>query len=148
MRVEEGKLVTLEYTITTTTGELIESSIGRGETPTFAFGPSCGLPPGLIARMNGMVEGEEKEFELPPEEAFGTEVTAPTRELKRSAFPADADLKIGSLFQGDLPGTELSFKMKVIGQTGDSYIVRYLHPHAGKTLKIKTKVIKIRDPEV
>lgn len=148
MMVEEGKLVTLEYTITTTTGELIESSAGRGATPTFAFGPSCGLPPGLIARIKGMKEGEEREFDLPPEEAFGTEDSAPTRELARSAFPPEAKLKIGAMFQGDLPGTELSFKMKIVGQTGDKYLVRYLHPHAGKTLRIKTKVIKIEETKV
>ncbi|MCU0664473.1 MAG: FKBP-type peptidyl-prolyl cis-trans isomerase [Myxococcota bacterium] len=145
MRVEEGKLVTLEYTITTTTGELIESSAGRGTTPKFAFGPSCGLPPGLISRIKGMAEDEEKEFDLPPEEAFGTEESAPMRELARNAFPSGVELKIGAMFQGDLPGTELSFKMKIVGKTGDKYLVRYLHPHAGKTLRIKAKVIKVED---
>ena len=37
MRVEDGKVVTLEYTITTEKGELIESSAGSGGPLTFLF---------------------------------------------------------------------------------------------------------------
>ena len=62
MKVKEGKLVTLEYTITTEQGELIESSIGRGEPLTFIFGNDCGLPAGVTESLLGLEENEEKSF--------------------------------------------------------------------------------------
>jgi len=38
MKVEKGKKVTMEYTITTDKGELIESSLGRGMPLSFVVG--------------------------------------------------------------------------------------------------------------
>ena len=66
MKVEEKKVVTLDYIITTEKGELIESSAGRGDPLVFLFGKS-GMLPGLDEALRGMEKGEEKEFDLPPE---------------------------------------------------------------------------------
>ena len=143
MKVEKGKTITLEYTITTDKGGLIESSAGRGAPVTFAFGEQSGLPEGLNKHLEGMREGEEDEFELLPEDAFGTEDSGPVISMKRTEFPADADMSIGTRFQGELPGMSQTVNFEIIEHLGENLQVRLIHPLAGKTIRIKAKVIKI-----
>lgn len=144
MKVEQGKIVTLEYTITTQKGELIESSAGRGEPLVFLFGKS-GMLPGLDAALEGMEVGEEKEFDLPPEQAFGTINSGPTMDLPKTKLPPEADTKVGSLFAADLPGTNQSVSFVVLEDRVNDVKVRLIHPLAGKTIHIKAKILELRE---
>jgi len=146
MKVEEGKIVTLEYTITTEKGELIESSAGRGEPLKFVFGSNCGLPSGVNEHLEGMSPGEEKDFLLPPEKAFGTADSGPTMKLPKSAFPEEVEIKIGGSFQGEMPGTNQTVNFVITENLGDGVMVRLIHPLAGKTIAIKAKVIDVTEP--
>ena len=146
MKVEEGKVVTLEYTITTEKGELIESSAGRGGPLTFIFGTNSGLPPGFNDELVGMELNEEKEFDVPPEKAFGTVDSGPTMKLPKSSFPAEIEIKVGASFQGEMPGTNQTVNFVVTENIGDEVTVRLIHPLAGKTIHVKTKLLEIRDP--
>ena len=114
MKVKEGKLVTLEYTITTEQGELIESSIGRGEPLTFIFGNDCGLPAGVTESLLGLEENEEKSFNVPPEKAFGTVESGPTMKLPKSAFPTETEIKVGASFEGTMPNSDQTVKFVVL----------------------------------
>lgn len=146
MKVETGKMVTLEYTITSEKGELIESSAGRGDPLTFVFGTDCGLPPGMNDHLNGLEENEEKDFSLPPEQAFGTTDSGPTMKLAKNAFPEGVDIKVGASFQGEMPGTNQTVNFVVTENLGDEVVVRLIHPLAGKTICIKAKVLCVREP--
>jgi FKBP-type peptidyl-prolyl cis-trans isomerase 2 len=147
MKVEQGKRITLEYTITTQQGELIESSVGRGEPLTFIFGGESGLPVGIIEGIEGMAENEEKEFDVPPEKAFGTVESGPTMPLPTTVFPTDAELRIGASFEGSLPNADETVKFIVTENLGDKVIVRLIHPLAGKKLHILAKILGVQDPE-
>lgn len=146
MKVEDGKVVTLEYTITTEKGELIESSAGRGEPLTFIFGSNCGLPVGVNEHLMGMEVNEEKDFELPPEKAFGTPDSGPTMRLSKTAFPNNVEIKVGSSFQGDMPGTNQTVNFVVTENLGEEVVVRLIHPLAGKTIIVKAKILDVRLP--
>jgi FKBP-type peptidyl-prolyl cis-trans isomerase SlpA len=145
MKVEKGKKVTLEYTITTEKGELIESSAGRGGPLTFICGPDSGLLPAMLEELVGLEEDEEKDFDLPPEKAFGTIDSGPTMPLSKTSLPKDADLKTGALFEGMVPGTDQPVNFVVTENLADQVIVRLIHPLAGKTIHIKAKVLKIEE---
>ena len=145
MKVETGKLVTLEYTITTLQGEMIESSVGRGEPLSFVFGTDSGLPNGVVEGLEGMSEGEEKEFDIPPEKAFGTVDSGPTMTLPKSAFPEDTDIKVGGSFEGSLPNSDQTVKFIIIENLSDKVMVRLIHPLAGKTLHIQAKILELTD---
>ena len=138
MKVEPGKVITLDYIITTEKGELIESSAGRGEPLVFVHGQG-GLLPGVDAQLEGMVEGEEKEFTLPPAEAFGEVEDGPTKYISKTELPEGANTTVGSMFQGEIPGTNQEVKIAVIED-------RYILPLMGKTIHMKATVIKIVDP--
>ena len=145
MKVEIGKLITLEYTITTLQGEMIESSVGRGEPITFEFGTDSGLPIGLVEGLEGMEVDDEKEFDIPPEKAFGTVDSGPTMPLPRNAFPGDTEIKVGGSFEGSLPNSDQTVKFIVMENSSDKVIVRLIHPLAGKTLHIQAKILDITD---
>jgi FKBP-type peptidyl-prolyl cis-trans isomerase SlyD len=145
MKVEEGKLVTLEYTITTEQGELIESSIGRGEPLTFIFGNDCGLPAGVTELLEGLKEGDERNFDVPPEKAFGTVDSGPTMKLPKSAFPKETDVRVGGSFEGSLPNSDQTVKFVILENLGDDVTVRLIHPLAGKTIHIEAKILEVAD---
>ena len=144
MKVEEGKVVTLEYTITTQKGELIESSAGRGAPLVFLAGKS-GMLPGIDAAIEGMEVDEEKEFDLPPEEAFGTTDSGPTMDISKTKLPSDADTTVGSMFQADMPGTNQTVNFVILEDRANDIKVRLIHPLAGKTIHIKAKILSLRD---
>ena len=146
MRVEDGKVVTLEYTITTEKGELIESSAGSGGPITFVFGSDSGLLPGMTDALIGLVKDNEKDFDLPPEKAFGTPESGPTMRLPKNVFPEDLGIKIGASFQGEMPGSNQTVNFVVTENLGDEVVVRLIHPLAGKTIHIKAKVLDVREP--
>ncbi|MBW2276520.1 MAG: FKBP-type peptidyl-prolyl cis-trans isomerase [Deltaproteobacteria bacterium] len=144
MKVEEGKVVTLEYTITTQKGELIESSAGRGTPLVFLAGKS-GMLPGLDAAIEGMEADEERDFDLPPEQAFGNTDSGPTMDIPKTKLPDEADTKVGSMFQADMPGTNQTVNFVIVEDRVNDIQVRLIHPLAGKTIHIKTKIIGLRD---
>ena len=117
MKVENGKLITLEYTITTLQGELIESSIGRGEPLTFVFGTDSGLPVGITEALEGMEEDDEKELDIPPEKAFGTVDSGPTMPLPKNSFPEDTEIKVGGSFEFVVEYIALFIIQQVITKT-------------------------------
>ncbi len=144
MKVDHGKIVTLDYTITTSKGEMIESSAGRGEPLVFLFGQS-GIIPGLDEQLAGMGEGDEKEFDLPPEKAFGTAESGPVIDLPKNRLPADAVVTVGTMFQADLAGNNQTINMVVLEDRVSSIKVRVIHPLAGKAIHVKAKVLGVRD---
>ena len=145
MKVEPGKVITLDYIITTEKGELIESSAGRGDPLVFVHGQG-GLLPGVDGRLQDMVEGEEKEFVLQPEEAFGTTDSGPTMVINKQFLPDNAQTAVGSMFQGEVPGTNQTVNFVVMEDRASEVMVRLIHPLAGKTIHVKATIIKIEEP--
>lgn len=141
--VEEGKVVTIEYKITTDKGALIESSATRGPL-TFVYGKQS-LLPGFDAKIKGMKIGEEKSFKLPPEEAFGTIETAPVTTMHRTEFPPNEELKPGKIFKAKDPNTGNDIIIYIVKDLGNEVEVKLLHPLFGKTIQCEVKIIDIKE---
>ena len=144
MKVAKGTIVTMEYRIETDKGELIESSVGKGTPLSFAFDEGKMLP-GLEKKIEGWEVGDEKEFDIPPEEAFGAKDAGPVREMDKSEFPRDTVFKAGEDFTARLPDDVGSVIFEIVENKATSVVVRFHHPHEGKTLKCKVKIIDVRD---
>ncbi len=143
MAVEKNMVITLEYTITKENGELIESSIGRGAPITYILGRS-GLLPGIDARLVGAQVDEEIEFDLPPEEAFGTKDSGPTKLVSKQEFPPDAKFDIGTTFEADMPDMGGSVTFLVEEDRLNEVLIRFIHPLAGKTIHVKIRITEAR----
>lgn len=145
MVIEKGSVVTMEYRIETDKGELIESSVGKGAPLQFVFGGGKMLH-GLEKRIQDMKVGEEREFEIPPEEAFGVKDGGPIREMDKSEFPRDTVFKAGERFTARLPDDKGSVIFEIIENKATSVVVRFHHPHEGKRLKCKVKIVDVKPP--
>lgn len=145
MKVETGHTITIEYKIETDKGELIESSLGKGAPLEFTCGDGM-MMPGVEKRIIGMEQGEEKEFEVPPEEAFGAKDSGPVKEMDKTEFPKDTVFKSGEKFTARLPEDQGNVIFEIMENKATSVLVRFHLPHEGKTLKCKVKVLKVVDP--
>lgn len=141
MKIEAGTVVTLSYDITSEAGEIIESSDISGPI-TFIAGKS-GLIPGLDRRLVGLVQGDERTFEFPPEEAFGRVEDAPQRELPRNEFPATADLTAGAQFEAGV-GNGQTIRLRVVKSDAETVTVQMIHPLAGQKIGMSVKVVGVR----
>lgn len=143
MKVETGKIVTLNYDLLSESGEIIETSDISGPV-SFVHGRGA-IIKGLDTRLEGMEAGQEDTFEFPPEEAFGKPEDGPVREIPRSEFPAGAKFEVGSTFEAGMPGGQ-NVKLEVLETGDDAVKVRMIHPLAGQTLSMSVTVVAVREP--
>ncbi len=141
MKVEAGSVVTITYDILDENGEIIESSDLSGPV-SFLVGKGA-IIKGLDKQVTGMEKGQEKSFDLPPEEAFGRPEDAPTREFARTDFPADANLVKGERFEAGLGGGQ-KILLEVVETSGDNVTMRMMHPLAGQKISMTINVVGVR----
>lgn len=141
MKIESGTVVTIAYDITTSTGEIVESSDISG--PISLLHGVQTLIPGLAKRLEGLEEGSERAFEFSPQEAFGTVDTAPTNVINKNEFPAGTEFAAGSKFVAKMPnGQPLHLAVKEVGET--TVTVAMLHPLADQTIGMNVRVVGVR----
>jgi FKBP-type peptidyl-prolyl cis-trans isomerase 2 len=141
MKVEAGSVVTLTYDILDEKGEIIESSDLSGPV-SFLVGKGA-IIKGLDEQVTGMEKGQEKSFELPPEQAFGRPEDAPTREFARTDFPADANLAEGERFEAGMGGGA-KVVLEVVQSDAEKVVVKMMHPLAGQTISMTINVVGVR----
>ncbi len=143
MSVAPGKIVTMSFDLCTADGEIVESSDISGPV-SFMHGKGTMLP-GVDKNLDGLGEGEEKTFELPPAEAFGTEEAAPEKRINIKEFPGAQAPPVGSSFEAGAPGGQ-TIVLKVKAVEGDEVVTKMMHPLTGKTLSMSVKIISVREP--
>jgi FKBP-type peptidyl-prolyl cis-trans isomerase SlyD len=141
MKVEAGSVVTITYDILDEKGEIIESSDLSGPV-SFLVGKGA-IIKGLDKQVTGMEKGQEKSFELPPEEAFGRPEDAPTREFARKDFPADAKLVKGERFEAGMGGGA-KIVLEVVDGNDEVVTMKMMHPLAGQKLSMTINVVGVR----
>jgi FKBP-type peptidyl-prolyl cis-trans isomerase SlyD len=141
MKVEAGSVVTLTYDILDEAGEIIESSDLSGPV-SFLVGKGA-IIKGLDKQVTGMEKGQEKSFDLPPEEAFGRPEDAPTRDVPRTDFPKEAKLAKGERFEAGV-GAGQKILLEVVESSDAKVTVRMLHPLAGQKISMNIKVVSVR----
>jgi len=133
MKIENGKQVKVEYSISVEGVGVIESSESRG--PLVYTHGKHSLPMGLETQLEGMGQGDEKKGSF--------EVDIPTIDMRKSEFPKDFDLKAGARFTGKRQDQEVEFAIEKVEK--DKIVVRPVHPLAGKKLTYEVKVLAIND---
>lgn len=137
--ITEGSKVSLEYSLSLKDQGVVDSNVG-GETLTFAYGSSQ-IIPGLEKAVSGMKVGEQKNVEIPPEEAYGPVYQEAIITANISQFPADLQ-KVGATVQTQgQDGRQL--RGKVISIEGDMVKVDFNHPLAGQTLYFEIKLLNV-----
>ena len=138
LQIETGMSVTLHFSLVLEDGHIIDSNF-ESEPATFSVGDG-NLLPGFESTLMGLVNGDEREFTIPPEQAFGQHNPQNVQAVERGNFDQE-ELELGAIFSfqngdGELPG--------VIVDVGDNEVViDFNHPLAGKNIIFQVKIIDI-----
>jgi FKBP-type peptidyl-prolyl cis-trans isomerase SlyD len=141
--IQEGAIVTIEYTLTDDTGAVIDSSTGK-EPMTYVHGAGQ-IVPGLERALNGLKIGDQKKVQVRPEEGYGLPDEKAFREIPKENVPPDAQ-KVGAMLMTKSPDGRM-IPIRVHKVTGTTVVVDFNHPLAGKTLNFDVKVKDIKAAE-
>ena len=142
MEVKKGSKVKIEYTGTLEDGTVFDSTENHGGEPLEFEAGAGHVIKGFDDAVMGMKKGEEKEFSIPPEEAYGQPRPELRQEVPKDKFPPEQPVKEGMIIGIHGPdGRQYPAKVAKVGDTGVTLDLN--HPLAGKTLKFKIKVVDI-----
>lgn len=138
--VEEGAIVSIEYSLTDESGNLIESNVGK-EPMTYVHGGGQ-IVPGLEKGLAGLKVGAEKKITVSPEEGYGPVNPQAFQEIPKDKIPPDAH-KVDAMLMTQSPDGR-SIPMRVREVKENTVIVDFNHPLAGKTLIFDVTVKEIK----
>ncbi len=138
--ITDGKIVSIEYTLTLESGEILESSTVQ-EPLTYTHG-SGELMPGLEEILTGMQEGEQREGILAPAKGYGTPNPEALIEIPRDHLPPEA-WKEGAMLQAAGPkGEQIEGVVNELKE--NDAVVDFNHPLAGKSIGFTVKILSVR----
>ncbi|MEJ5293364.1 MAG: FKBP-type peptidyl-prolyl cis-trans isomerase [Candidatus Methanosuratincola sp.] len=151
MAIKSGDFVLIDYLLKVKeTGEIFDVTMEDQAKENNAYAPDQIYEPRLVAvgqgwtikgideALIGMEEGGEKEFEIPPEKAFGERDPAkvriiPARDLTRQGVTPKAGARI-----------EVGGSLATIRSVGSGRVtIDFNHPLAGRALQAKVYVRKV-----
>ena len=141
LQVQTGTSVTLHFSLALENGHIVDSNF-EGNPATVSVGDG-NLLPGFESSLLGLEVGDEREFIISPENAFGQHNAQNVQAVDRGNFD-ESELEIGSIlsFQngdGELPGV-------IIALEENQVMVDFNHPLSGKNIVFQVKIVEI-NPE-
>ena len=138
--VQDGMLVSLQYTLRGEDGQLIESNQGK-EPLGYVQGRHMVIP-GLEKELTGMKVGQEKHIVVQPEEAYGPVNPNAIQEVPKDKVPVQGQ-HVGAVLTATTPqGMPIPVRVKEVKE--NTVVLDFNHPMAGKTLVFDIKVLNIQ----
>ena len=139
--IEQNSTVTLHFALKFENGDVIDSNFDK-DPATFTIGDSS-LLPGFERSLFGLKAGDERGFEILPEQGFGTPNEQNIQVLPRSQFEGmDLDIGILVIFKdaagGEMPGVVKAFDDQQV-------TINFNHPLAGKVILFEVKIINVQN---
>lgn len=138
--VSAGSQVTLELTLKLADESVVYSNVGS-EPLTITQGTEQ-VVPGLEQALEGMHVGEEKQVTVQPNKGFGVVHPDNFQEVSKDEIPPDL-LQEGAELQGEGPHGKTVF-FRIAEVKGETVVLDFNHPLAGKTLYFDVKVLDIQ----
>ncbi|MEW6440195.1 MAG: FKBP-type peptidyl-prolyl cis-trans isomerase [bacterium] len=139
--IQEGSLVSVEYTLSLEDGTEVESN--KGEDPMVYRQGNHEIIPALERELEGMRVGDAKRIQVDPEDAYGEQDMAAFVEVTKENFPDDA-LAPGTPLKAEDPQGKTVY-MRVHEVKEETVVLDLNHPLAGETLVFDVRVLDIRD---
>jgi len=140
MIIEKNTVVSVHYTGKFPESEEIFDTSKEREPMEFLVGHK-NMIEGFEQELLGAKKGDNREFTLLPERAYGHRNEEAIQEVPRDQFPAD--LEVGMMFQAQSDQGPMQFSINEISE--NSVKIDFNHPMAGKTLQFNVEVISIRE---
>jgi FKBP-type peptidyl-prolyl cis-trans isomerase SlyD len=139
MRISPNTVVSIEYELFDTAGELIEKS----RSPiSYLHGGYGGMFARVEESLADKMEGESVEVRLEPDDAFGDYDEELVRLEPRDRFPAE--LAVGMQFEGRAEGKDGARIFTVTDIAEEKVVVDGNHPLAGRGLVFACTVASVR----
>ncbi|MFL2531965.1 MAG: peptidylprolyl isomerase [Porticoccaceae bacterium] len=138
LTIDQGTKVTMSFSLALENGELIDSNF-EDKPATFVLGDG-NLLPGFEAPLKGLKAGDQGEFLISPENAFGQRNPENMQDLTHDNFDHES-IQVGDVYsfqngEGELPG--------VIVEIGDDSVkVDFNHPLAGRNIIFKVDIVEV-----
>ena len=139
MAIKKGNKIKVEYEGTFEDGTVFDSSKYHDEPLEFEVGAGQ-IIPGFEEAVLGMDCGEEKEFKLNPNNAYGQYDPELIHKVSRDQMPVN--VVPGSILVATLPNG-VQTPVKVTEVTDEGVTIDMNHPLAGKILSFKIKILDI-----
>lgn len=144
MTIKKGSTVQLDYEGRLENGDVFDSSKHGDHSHPLEFEVGAGhVIKGFDQAVLGMKEGDEKEFTLKPEEAYGMPNPNMLKKVPRSLLPKDQEPKPGMMLVLGAPnGQQIPAKIAEVNEKEVTLDLN--HPLAGKTLIFKIKIVSVK----
>jgi len=142
MKIAKNTVVSMDYTLTDESGEVIDSSKDGG--PLNYIQGHGQIVPGLERALEGKEIGADFSVSIKPEDGYGVRHAERTMKVPRSDLPPDLDPEVGMQLAGEgkngdpVPLWVTEVNPKEITLDGN-------HPLAGKTLNFAITVRGVRE---
>ena len=141
MKIENGNVVGIDYSLHLRDGRVIDSS-DPGQPLTYLHGEGQ-IVPGLESALAGLSVGDRKQVVVAPAEGYGDHDPRGLQEVPRSAFPPGFDPKAGMELTAEGPdGEPVPFVIREVRP--EAILIDLNHPLAGKTLHFDITVREVR----
>lgn len=132
--------VTLHFELSLEDGQIVDSNFAH-EPARFVFGDG-NLLPAFEEVLIGMAVGQEGQFEMTPEQAFGARNESNIQRIPRSQFSMDLEegmvVSFADASKNELPG--------VIAEIGEhEVLVDFNHPLSGRTLTYRVEIVSVEE---
>ncbi|MDF1838343.1 MAG: peptidylprolyl isomerase [Planctomycetota bacterium] len=152
MKIQDGLLVLLEYTLRDASGEVVDSSADDG--PMEYVHGQGDLPEAIEANLFGQERGFEFTVTLPEGEAYGEYNPDGLISVPRDEFPADAEITKGEWIEltiepSDDEGNPIEnaepemMEAKIIEVSAEAVSLDANHPLAGQAVTFEMKVLSV-----
>ncbi len=138
--IEKGKQISLEYSVFSENGNLVDSNVGE-EPLIFNLGTHQILP-ALEEVIQELEEGSSRRVILEPDQAFGTVDPEAFREVEASAIPEELRYEGAVLGVQDERGNQ--YRIRIHRLEGEKAVIDFNHPLAGQTLVFEMKIIAVK----
>lgn len=140
MKAAQGTVVSMHYTLTDDSGEVLDSS--RGGNPFNYLHGHSNIVPGLEKALEGAGAGFKSKVTVAPTEGYGEKNPEAIFEAPREHFPPDMKLEAGARVSADGPNGPVTFV--IVNLTEAGAVLDANHPLAGKTLYFDVEIIEVR----
>ena len=141
MKIANGSVVGIEYSLHLGDGEVIDSS--APEDPLTYLHGEGQIVPGLESALEGLAVGDTKHVVVAPAQGYGEHDPRGVQQVPKGAFPPGFDPKVGmELTAEGQNGEPVPFSIREVNP--DSILIDLNHPLAGKTLHFDVTVREVR----
>jgi len=141
MKISDGKVAQIDYTLRNDAGQVLDSSEGR--QPLAYLHGAGNIIPGLEAALEGKETGDTLSVSIPPAQGYGERNEGLIMTVALSQFPDPKQAQVGARF--NVQTNQGVHMATVTAVTADQATLDLNHPLAGEVLHFDVEVVGVKE---